>query len=139
MSATIPQSHVDLLTEPVFVTLATVMPDGQPQCSVVWCDYDGEDVLINTAQKRQKARNMRNDPQVTVLAIDPENPYRYLEVRGTVEDMVKEGALDHINKLAKQYVGASSYYGDVAPAEQQDEETRVMCKIRPTRVRAYGD
>ena len=138
MSAMIPESHRDLLEEPVFVTLATVMPDGQPQCSVVWCSYDGEHVLINTTRGRQKAENMAERPKVTLLAIDPEDPYRYLEVRGKVIEMTEEGALEHIDALAKQYLNAPSYYGHAAPAENQEKETRVICKIEPTRARPFG-
>lgn len=134
--ATIPESHQNLLQAPVFVTLATIMPDGHPQATIVWCDYDGTNILINTAQGRQKDINMRRNPKVAVLAMDPDNPYRYLEVRGTVEEITEEGALEHINQLAKAYVGAPSYYGHAAPAEQQQRETRLLLKIRPEHVNA---
>jgi len=137
MSTTIPQSHKDLLLEPVYVTLTTLMPDNQPQSSVVWCDYDGEYVLINTARDRQKERNMRERPMATVLALDPENPYRYLEVRGQVDEITEEGGVEMIDKLAKLYVDADSYYGGFAPAEQANREIRVTCKIKPTRVVAF--
>lgn len=136
--ATIPESHRDLLEEPVFVTLATLMPDGQPQCSVVWCTYNGTHVLVNTARGRQKAQNMEERPQATILAIDPENPYRYLEVRGTVDKVTEEGAMEHIDQEAQLYMDAPGYYGHVAPADQEGKETRVIFKIRPTRVRAVA-
>ncbi len=136
MSVTIPDSHKDLLEESVYVTVATILPDGQPHLSVVWCDYDGQHVLVNTARGRQKDKNLTERPMATILAIDPENPFRYLEVRGSVE-LTEEGALDHINKLAKQYKGVDSYYGGVAPAEMKDQETRVLCKITPTKVIAF--
>ncbi|RMG92602.1 MAG: PPOX class F420-dependent oxidoreductase [Chloroflexi bacterium] len=135
----IPESHRDLLDGPVPVTLATIMPDGQPQLSVVWCNTDGDFVLVNTARGRQKDTNMRQRPKVTILAIDPKNPYRYLEVRGEVVEMTEEGALEHINQLAKLYVGVDNYYGGLAPEEQKHKETRVMAKIRPTRVIAFGN
>ena len=137
MSSQIPDKFKDLLENPVHLTIATVMPDGQPQLSVVWCSYDGEHVLVNTARGRQKDKNLTARPFATVLAIDPENPYRYLEVRGTVE-MTEEGALEHINQLAKQYTGADSYYGGVSPAELAEKETRVICKITPTHVTHSG-
>jgi PPOX class probable F420-dependent enzyme len=136
MDKNIPESHVDLLEGPVFVTLATIMPDGQPQATVVWCSYDDPYVLVNTARGRQKEKNMRERPMATVLAVDPDNPYRYLEVRGSVE-MTEAAALAHINELASLYMD-KSYYGGVAPAEQQDKEVRVICRIKPTRVRAVG-
>ncbi len=137
MSAVIPEEYRDLLDEPIYVTVATVMPDGQPQLSVVWCSYDGEHVLVNTARNRQKEKNLLARPMATVMAIDPKNPYRWLEVRGSVE-LTEEGALDHINSLAKAYRGADAYYGGVTPAEMANKETRVICKIKPTRVIAFG-
>jgi PPOX class probable F420-dependent enzyme len=137
MTTKIPESHTDLLNAPVYVNVVTVMPDGQPQASVVWCSYDGEHVLVNTAVGRQKEKNLRERPMATVLAVDPENPFRYIEVRGTTE-LTKEGALDHINQLAKAYRNADSYYGGVQPAEMAQKETRIICKIKPTHVNAFG-
>ncbi len=101
----IPDSFKDLLERPVFVTLVTVMPNGQPQATPVWVDYDGEFVRVNSARGRQKDRNMERNPHVTVLAIDPDNPYRWMEIRGIVEHISEEGGLDHINKLSKKYRG----------------------------------
>jgi PPOX class probable F420-dependent enzyme len=138
MSNKIPESHRDLLEEPVFVSLATVMPDGQPQVTVVWCDYDGTYVLVNTARGRQKEQNMSERPVATILAVDPDDPYRYLEVRGSVAEIIEDGAAAHIDKLAYIYVNQPSYYGGAAPAELKDQEVRVICKIAPTRVRAVG-
>ncbi|GIL09006.1 MAG: PPOX class F420-dependent enzyme [Chloroflexota bacterium] len=132
-SAAIPASHRDLLERPIVVTLVTVMPNGQPQASPVWFMYDGTHILINTARGRQKDRNMTADPRVTVLVIDPDNPYRYLEVRG-IAVAVETGALDMINALAKRYRNVDQYYGGVAPLEQGARETRVTYKIRPTHV-----
>ena len=138
MSATIPDSYKDLLEKPVVVTLATVMPDHQPQLSVVWCSYDGTHILVNTARGRQKDTNMTERPMVTILALDPENPYRYLEVRGTVAEVTEEGGVDHIDQLAQMYTGKSPYFGQVAPAEDKDKQTRVIYKIKPTKVVAFG-
>ncbi len=138
MSVLIPDTHQDLLEQPIYVTLATVMPDGQPQLSVVWWDYDGEYVFVNTAKGRLKERNMAARPQVTFLALDPQNNFRYLEVRGTVVEMTEVGAAAHIDKMAKKYVGADKYYGGVQPADQEGKEVRVLCKIKPTKVVAFG-
>ncbi|MCP4357303.1 MAG: PPOX class F420-dependent oxidoreductase [Chloroflexi bacterium] len=139
MSVNIPESHRDLLEGPVVVTIGTVNPDGQPQLSAVWAgfDGDGQTVLVNTAVGRQKEKNLRQRPQATVLAIDPQNPYRYLEVRGSVE-LTREGALDHINQMAKLYTGQDSYYGGVTPADLAEQETRILVKIKPNRVVANG-
>ena len=114
------------------------MPDGQPQASVIWCDYDGQHVLVNTARGRQKERNLSDRPMATILAIDPQNPYRYLEVRGRVAEATEKGAVASINNLAQQYTNKPNYYGDVAPAEQAEKETRILFKIEPTHVNAFG-
>ena len=136
MSAAIPDSHKDLVEGPNYTTLVTVMPDGQPQASIVWCSLDDGNVIVNTARGRQKEKNMTARPMATILVTDPENPYRYLEVRGSVE-ITEEGAMDHINAMAKAYRGVDSYYGGVAPAEMEGTETRVLCTITPTRVVAF--
>ncbi len=137
MSVQIPDSHKDLLDGPIYVTVATVMPDGQPQLSIVWCNTDGNDVLVNTALGRQKDKNLRARPQATVLAIDPNNSFRYIEVRGNVT-MVEEGAVAHIDQLAKLYAGVDSYYGGMQPAELAEQETRVIARITPTKVVTLG-
>jgi PPOX class probable F420-dependent enzyme len=90
MQITIPNTHLDLFREPVHGVLTTMMPDGMPQSSVVWVDYDGEYVLINTTLERQKGRNMQANPKVTVLVIDPQDSSRWVEVRGLVREMTRE-------------------------------------------------
>lgn len=134
----VPDSHRDLLDRPIVVALVTLMPDGQPQATPVWCDYDGKHVIINTARGRQKDRNMKARARVTVLSIDPDNPYRWLEVRGEVADVTEEGGVDTINRLAKKYRGVEQYYGGVTPIERRDQETRVNFVIQPTRVLTGG-
>src|SRR6185436_20541613 len=84
VSLPIPESHFDLIMRPVHGVLTTMMPDGQPQSSLVWCDYDGEYVCINTTRERQKGRNMLRNPRVSLLIVDPDNTGRYLELRGEV-------------------------------------------------------
>lgn len=137
MSVTIPKSHQDLLDNPVCVTLSTLMADGQPQSTQVWCTYDGTYIKVNTARGRRKEQNMSARPQVTLMAVDPKNPYRWLEVRGKVEQIEEEGALEHINQLAKSYANKPSYYGGVAPAELEQKEVRVICKIKPLKVTPF--
>lgn len=132
MTTTIPDEAKDLLERPVVVSLVTLMPDNQPQATPVWIDYDGTHIIVNTARGRQKDRNMEERPQVTVLAIDPDNPYRYLEVRGKVVEITEEGALENINKLAKKYFGRDEFYAK--QPELQERETRVMFKIAPLHV-----
>ncbi|HVO44059.1 MAG TPA: PPOX class F420-dependent oxidoreductase [Aggregatilineales bacterium] len=136
MTLAIPDSHRDLLEKPVHATLTTLMPDGQPQCSIVWADYDGEYVLINTTLERQKGQNMRANPHVGLLLIDPANGNRWIEIRGTVVEMTSSGASEHADKLTQRYStsGKRRFYGDVYPVEQQSKETRVIVKIRPVKI-----
>ena len=129
MSLTIPGTHLDLLTKPIHAVLTTMMPDGQPQSSLVWCDYDGECARVNTSLERQKGKNMQANPKVTLLVVDPEDTSRYLEIRGEVE-MVFENSLEHLDAITRQYTQHPRYYGYVFPLERQAQETRVICRIR---------
>lgn len=130
----IPTSHRDLLTGPNHGVLATLMPDGQPQSSVVWVDYDGEYVLINTALERQKCRNLRANPRATLLVIDPANGSRWIEIRGRVAEITREGAEAHADALARRYCGKAHFYGDIYPAARREQETRVIVRIAPTKI-----
>jgi PPOX class probable F420-dependent enzyme len=136
MTIKIPDSHMDLLLDPVNGILTTVMPDGQPQMSIVWADYDGQHVLINTTLERQKGKNMRANPMVNVLLIDPNNGARYLEIRGEVAGYTEDGAIQHVDKQTQAYSNHKQkhYYGDIYPVEQREKETRVIFKITPKRV-----
>jgi hypothetical protein len=98
----------------------------------VWCDFDGEHVVFNSAKGRQKDRNVRRDPRVSLAIIDPENPYRYLEIRGRVVEITEDGADDHINKLAKKYLGVDKY------PYAQPSEIRVIYKIKPEHTTVMG-
>jgi len=134
----IPASHLDLLERPIVVALATVMPDGQPQVNCIWCLYDGTYIRIFTLRGFQKEKNMRKQPKVTMLAVDPQNPYRYLEIRGVVEEMTSEGAEELADKLTQRYYNQPTYYGHVEAEENRDKTELVACKIRPTRVVVVG-
>lgn len=136
MSTTIPEAYYDLLSAPNFVTLVTLMPDGQPQASVLWSSFDGEHVVLNTARGRQKDKNLAHDPRVTVIAYDRENPYRYIEIRGIAEDITNEGALEHINSLSLAYRGYEDYYKNMP--QLRGVEQRMKFKIKPLRVVAHG-
>lgn len=111
-----------------------MMADGTPQSSIVWVDYDGESVLVNTTLERQKGRNMRRNPKVTILVIDPKDSSRWIEVRGRVTEMTQEGAEAHADRLTQRYTGKQHFYGDIYPVEQQQKETRVMVKIEPIKI-----
>ena len=129
--AGIPASHRDLVECPPVAALSTVMADGYPQTSVVWCDLDGDSVRINTMRGFAKERNMRRDPRVTLLCYDPRRPLRYLEVRGTVVEMTEDGAGRHLDELASKYAGRPiRYFGDAIPARFAETEIPVLCRIR---------
>ena len=131
----IPESHLDLVECPRVAALTTVMPDGSPQTSVVWCDFDGEVVRVNTMRGFLKERNMRRNPRVTLLCYDPRDDGRYLEVRGTVEEMTEDGAMAHLDALTSKYVGRPMrYFGECVPAALAETEVPVLCRIRPTHV-----
>lgn len=128
MSLPIPDSHLDLFTHPVHGVLTTMMPDGQPQSSLVWCDYDGEWVCINTTQERQKGRNMLRNPKVSLLIVDPENTGRYLELRGEVE-IITDNVIEQLDRVTRKYTRHPQFYGYVYPLEQQERETRIICRL----------
>ncbi len=130
--ASIPEKYLDLFQKRAFANLATLMPDGQPQVTPVWCDWDGRHVLVNTAAGRQKDRNMRRDPRVSLAILDPENPYRYVEIRGRVAERTQEGAAAHIDKMAKKYLDKDKY------PYAQPGEVRVLFKIEPEHAVGMG-
>ncbi|MBX7250901.1 MAG: PPOX class F420-dependent oxidoreductase [Candidatus Promineofilum sp.] len=125
MSQPIPASHSDLLTRPVHAVLTTLMPDGQPQSCLMWCDSDGECARINTTLERQKGHNLRRDPRATLLLIDPDDTSRFMELRGEME-LIAEGAIEHLDALTRKYTDHPRFYGYVYPEEQRDRETRVI-------------
>jgi len=135
MMVTIPNTHLDLFQSPVHGVLTTMMPDGAPQSSMIWVDYDGQSVLVNTTLERQKGRNMRTNPKVTILVIDPKNSSRWIEVRGQVKEITQEGAEEHADKLTQRYCpNKHHFYGDIYPFEKRQKETRVIVKIQPLKV-----
>lgn len=129
----LPASHLDLVARPIHGVLTTLMPDGQPQSSLVWVDYDGEFLRVNTTRQRQKGKNMQANPKVSLLIIDPGDVGRWIEVRGTV-DISEERALEHLNELTRQYTRHDSYYGGIFPVERQALETRIICRIKPGKI-----
>lgn len=136
----IPDSHRDLLEGGGSVVLTTLMPDGLPQVTPVWCNLEGNVVLINTMRGFRKEKNMRANPKVTVLAYHPRHPLRHIEIRGTVVDMTEAGALDHLNHLTQLYLHEpeARFFGDSVPADLQATYTPVKVSIVPTHVRVEG-
>jgi PPOX class probable F420-dependent enzyme len=117
-----------ILKSPVFAHIATINPDGSPQNSPVWIEYDGTHVLVNSEEKRRKVKNVKRNPNVSISVQKSDNPYSYLEIRGKVVDVTREGAFEDIDRLAKKYMGQDKY-----PYNQPDDQ-RVILKIEPTRV-----
>jgi hypothetical protein len=132
MSQPIPDKYRDLFAKRAFASLATIMPDGRPQVTPVWCDIEGQLIIFNSARGRQKDKNVRRDPRVALAIIDPENPYRYLEVRGRVVEITEQGAEAHIDKMAKKYLGVEKY------PYRQPGEVRVLYKIEADHTTAMG-
>jgi PPOX class probable F420-dependent enzyme len=132
MSSSIPESHRDLLDGPVIVALATLMPDGQAQVTPVWCSYDGTYIIVNATADRQKHKNMVERPQVTIMAFDPQDQFRYIEVRGVVEEITAEGGGESMNELSLLYTGKPKRYGIETPPREISE--RLLYKIKPIHV-----
>lgn len=119
----------DLITgSKSFASVATLMPDGSPQVSVMWVDSDGEHILLNSAEGRVKTKNLRNDGRVAIAIIDSENPYRQAMIRGRVVEDTHEGAFEHTDVLAKKYLGQDKY------PYHQEGDVRVIFKVKPESV-----
>ena len=132
MADKIPEPFRDLFAKVAYANLATVMPDGSPQVTPVWFDYDGECLRINSAKGRIKDKNMRRNKRVAVSIQDPDNAYRYLAVRGNIEEITEQGADAHIDSLAKKYLDKDKY------PFRGPGEVRVIYKIRPEKVSTMG-
>jgi PPOX class probable F420-dependent enzyme len=125
MATQVPEKYADLFKKKAFANLSTLMQDGSPQVTPVWVDYDGKHVRVNSALGRVKDKNIRRDPRVSLAIQDPENPYRYVEIRGKVVEITQSGADDHINSLSQKYLGNPVY------PYRKPGEVRVLYKIAP--------
>jgi PPOX class probable F420-dependent enzyme len=121
--------QVRLLNAPNFATVATVMPDGSPEATVIWVESDAEHVYFNTAMHRLKARNLQRNPHVAVTVFDPDNPYRGVAVRGRAE-LILEGANENADAVSRAYTGEP--FRDLGPGE-----VRVIVKITPERIHEF--
>jgi PPOX class probable F420-dependent enzyme len=122
------ESYTEILQKKGFANLSTIQPDGSPQATPVWFDHENGLLRINTAVDRIKDRNMRERPRVAISILDPDNPYKYVSIRGVVQKRTEEGADDHINLLAKKYLDVEEY-----PYRSPDE-IRVLYLIKPISV-----
>jgi PPOX class probable F420-dependent enzyme len=132
LMAAIPQNVRDLFDKKAFAHVATVGADGSPQITPVWIDYDGQHVRFNTARGRVKAKNLERNPKIALAIQDPENPYRYVQVRGRVVEMTEKGADAHIDALAKKYLGKDKY------PNRRPGEVRMTVKITPEQIQTMG-
>jgi PPOX class probable F420-dependent enzyme len=126
----LPEYAKKLLDAPTHVTVATVMPDGMPQTTVLWAKYDGDELLLSTIVGRAKERNWRRDPRTSVLIYDPSNPDHSVEIRGTVT-MTTEGGPELINELSLKYDG-KPFTDDIGT-----DRVRLVVRVTPTRVVVY--
>ncbi len=123
MPLELPPAAMKLLTEPNLAHFVTLMRDGSPQVTPVWVDYEDGHVLINTAEGRTKPRNLRRDPRVALSIVDRENGYSYVQIRGRVVDISREGGYEHINKLSHKYTGRDYPH--------REGEVRIIVKVAP--------
>ena len=130
-TTTLTEAEARLLQEPNYAVVAALREDGSPHQTVIWIDWDGEHVLLNLNQERAKLRHLRDEPRLSVLVLDREDPYRWLGIDGEVAEITTEGAYEHIVHQAGVYRGRADY--PLKPGEE-----RVLVKVRPLRVRPYG-
>jgi PPOX class probable F420-dependent enzyme len=128
MSDTLSPAARELIARPVLASLATLNPNGSPQITPLWIDLSGDDVVFNTAKGRVKARNLEQDARVAVSVVDPENQYNVVAFSGTVTDITTEGADDHIDAMAKKYLGVDSY------PMRKEGEVRIRVTVRTDRI-----
>ena len=133
----IPLSHLELIDGPYVVALTTIMPDGQPQTTPVWCNRKGDYIFINVMKGFRKAKNMILNPKVSLLVYDPKNPLHNIEIRGLVIEITENGAVEHNDELARLYLGKpdAKFFGDAVLAEMQSRHTPVRVKICPLHIR----
>jgi len=131
--ASIPDKFLDLLRDKkAFASIATVMPDGSPQVTPIWFDFANGKIRFNTARGRVKHRNLKVGSKVALAITDPDNPYRYIQIRGPVTKITEQGADAHIDSLAKKYTGQDKY------PFRRPGEVRVSYEIEPASVQVMG-
>ena len=137
MSLIIPESHLDLVTQPHHIMMATLMPDGQPQASIVWRLWETPNIVISSQKNSQKTRNVTRDPRVTLLMVDPQNAYRYLEIRGIVETIKDDAEYVFLDRITQAYL-QKPYYGGAEPLEDKGKIEHVVLYILPQKVTVVG-
>ena len=133
VQSVIPASHVDLLESTALAHVATIGPDGEPQVNPVWFGWDGTHLLFSQTTTRQKVRNLQRDPRIALSIVDPDNQYRYLEVRGTVVEFRPDPDFAFINRMSAKYTGNDVYQGS-----KPGQEERVVVVVRPVHTTSMG-
>jgi PPOX class probable F420-dependent enzyme len=128
MAAVLSKEALVLIDRPIIAHLATIDSKGRPQITPLWIDHDGNDILVNTAEGRAKANNIRRDPNVGISLVDPQDPYAVVSLRGVVTDITTDGADAHIDALAKKYMGVDRY------PNHTEEEVRIKVRISPEHI-----
>ncbi len=121
----IPKTHSDLLESKALAHVATIGPKGEPQVNPVWFGWDGENILFSQTKTRQKYKNVQREPRLSLSIVDPNNPFRYLEIRGSVVKIEEDPDFDFINSMSKKYLGIDKYQG------HQPGDERVVIVVRP--------
>jgi PPOX class probable F420-dependent enzyme len=137
MAINIPASHMDLLTQPLFVFVTTLMPDGTPQASVVWRLWESPYILVSSPRLTQKTRNVMRDPRLTLLMVDPQNPYRFMEIRGLVTEVHPDPDYAFLERITQFYI-QKPYYGGAEPIENKGKEDHMVFQIAPQKVNVHG-
>lgn len=140
MMPQIPASHLELIDGSYVVVLSTVMPDGQPQTTPVWCNRKGDCICISVMKNFRKEKNMRLNPKVSLLVYDPKNVLHNIEIRGVVVEMTEDGGEEQLDELTRLYLGKpdAKFFGDSVPAELRTKYTPVRVNIAPTHIRVEG-
>jgi PPOX class probable F420-dependent enzyme len=133
----IPDSHKDLLENPYIAAMTTVSPSNKPENTAVWFSWDGEYILVNSIEGRRKPDNIRRNPNVALFVLDPKDPYRWIDVRGVVEEIVPDEGYANINHHSQLYTG-KDFYGGYAAIERKGTEERIIFKIKPQRVTTHS-
>lgn len=137
MSVTIPKSHLDLLNQPIVITLTTVTAQGEPYSVVTWKRWDGEYLYLTSDAGKRKHRNILENRNVAILILDPKSDHRYLSLGGVVEEIIDIDVITELDRQSIAFTGAK-YFGNLEPSENEATFTGVYFKIRPTRVVTLG-
>lgn len=137
MAVIVPNSHLDLLTQPIFVSAVTIIPDGTPQASIVWRIWEEPYILVSSPRHTQKTRNVTREPRITFLMVDPQNPYRYLEIGGVVTAVLPDPDYDFLERIT-QFYQKRPFYGAAEPIENRGKKDHMIFRIEPQKLNFHS-